>query len=325
MSGSIRLLALLLVAVLVSLAMGETLIGLGALGRGLLFGEGPGALAIRVIRGPRLATALGAGAALGLSGAVLQTLLRNPLASPDILGFNAGAGLAVVAAITLGWTLPPPLVAALGGIASALLVAALAHRPGRSDATLVLVLVGLGVGFTLAALTNLLSLRLPSTEAAEAQRWVTGSLAARNWGHALQVWLPGLALALLLALQVGSLQLLELGPELARGLGLRVEAARLALVGTAVLLAAAGVAVAGPVAFVALMAMPLGRRITGARGTSGRLLSAAGGGALVMVLADLAGRVALPGVQLPVGVTTGALGAPYLLWRLAREMDRGEL
>ncbi|WP_062016292.1 iron chelate uptake ABC transporter family permease subunit [Aureimonas sp. AU4] len=325
MRGALGLLALLLAAALLSLAVGETLIGPGALWRGVWHGEGPGALAVRVIRGPRLVTALGAGAALGLSGAVLQTLLRNPLASPDILGFNAGAGLAVVASIALGWTLPPPLVAALGGIASALLVTLLAHRPGRGDATLILVLVGLGVGFTLTAVTSLLSLRLPVTQAAEAQRWVAGSLAARNGGHALQVWVPGLALGAILAVQVRSLQLLELGPELARGLGLRVEGARLALVGTAVLLAAAGVAVAGPVAFVALMALPLGRRVTGARGTAGRLLSAAGGGALVMALADLAGRAALPGIQLPVGVTVGVMGAPYLLWRLAREMDRGEL
>lgn len=325
MTGALRLLALLGAAALLSLAIGETWIGPEALWRGLWLGEGPGALALRVIRGPRLVTALGAGAALGLSGAVLQTLLRNPLASPDILGFNAGAGLAVVVAIALGWSWPPPLVAAVGGILAALLVAALAHRRGRADATLILVLVGLGVGFTLAALSSLVSLRLPTAQAAEAQRWVAGSLAARNWSHALQVWAPSLGLTILLLTQVRSLQLLELGPDLARGLGLRIERARLGLVGTAVLLAAAGVAVAGPVAFVALMALPLGRRIADAHGTVPALLSAAGGGALVMVLADLAGRALVPGVQLPVGVTAGVFGAPYLLWRLAREMDRGEL
>ena len=325
MRSAVPLAVLLVVATLLSLAMGEVVLGPQALWQGLWSGEGPGALTIRVIRGPRLATALGAGAVLGLSGAILQTLLRNPLAAPDILGFNAGAGLAVVAAVAAGATLPLPLAAAAGGVAAALLVAALAHRPGQPGSTLTLVLVGLGVGFAVSALASYLALTLPTNQASEAQRWVSGSLAARNWGHAAQVWSLGAALTLLLALQVPALTLLELGRDLAAGLGLAVDRARWGLMGTAVLLAATGVAVAGPVAFVALMAMPLGVRLTGARGAGGRLASAAGAGALVMVLADLAARAALPGVQLPVGVTAGLLGAPYLLWRLSREMEKGEL
>lgn len=325
MRGAAHLLLLVALASLLSLLVGETLLAPAALWQGLWLNEGPGALALRIIRGPRLVTALGAGAVLGLSGAVLQTLLRNPLASPDILGFNAGAGLAVVGAVAFGLNAPLPLVAAAGGLAAALLVGLLSRRPGGSGSTLILVLVGLGVGFTLSALASFLSLRLPTSLAGEAQRWTAGSLAARNWSHATQVCLVGSGLALLLFAQVRALQLLQLGSDLARGLGLRVRRARRLAIATAVLLAACGVAVVGPVAFVALMALPLGARITGAEGLGGRLASAAGAGALVLVLADLAARAAVPGVQFPVGVATGLLGAPYLLWRLSREMERGEL
>lgn len=316
---------LLLAAVLAALMIGDVAIGPADLWRGAIDAEGPGALTLRVIRGPRVACAAGVGALLGLSGAVLQSLLRNPLAAPDILGFNAGAGLAVVAAIAFGIVAPAPLLAAAGGIAAALLMAGLAYRPGHATSTLTLILVGLGVGFSAGAVGSFLLLTLPTTQAAEAQRWLTGSLSARNWSHAGQVWIVGAGLSLVLALQVPALKLLELGSELAASLGLRVERARWCLVATAVLLAAAAVAVAGPVPFVALMAAPLGVALTGARDPGRRLLAAAGAGALICILSDLAARAAIPGLQLPIGVMTGLLGAPYLLWRLSREMDRGEL
>ncbi|ESR24524.1 iron ABC transporter permease [Lutibaculum baratangense] len=320
------ILALLLVLlVALSLTVGEVSIGLADLWQGLWGGDGPGALTVRVLRAPRVAVAAGAGAVLGLSGAVFQMLFRNPLAAPDIMGFTSGAGLAILASVALGLALPLPLVATAGGLAAAVLVALLSHRPGHPTPAITLVLVGLGVGFTASALGSFLMTRLPSSGAMEAQRWLSGSLAARDWSHALQVWAIGAALALALALQVRALDLLELGRDLAAGLGLRVERARWMLAATAVGLAAAGVAVAGPVPFVALMAAPLGARLVGARAPGARLVAAAGAGACVMLAADLAARAAIPGLQLPVGVMTGALGAPYLLWRLSREIERGEL
>ncbi|MCQ8780567.1 iron chelate uptake ABC transporter family permease subunit [Mangrovibrevibacter kandeliae] len=325
MKGAIVLLAVLLVASAASILIGEVPLGLGDLWQGMIGGGGPGALTVRVIRAPRAAVALGAGAALGLSGAAFQTLLRNPLAAPDLLGFTSGAGLAILLSLTLGLTLPLPLVGAAGGLATAVLVAVLAHRQGRGLVPITVILVGIGTGFTISAFGTLLMTRLPGAEAAEAQRWLTGSLAARDWGQAMQVWCVGGALAALLALQGRALDLLSLGDDLAAGLGLRVGRARLGVAATGVGLAAAGVAVAGPVPFVALMAGPLGARLTGARGVRGRLMAAAGAGAAVTLLADLASRVALPGIQLPIGVFTGVLGAPYLLWRLSREMEKGEL
>jgi iron complex transport system permease protein len=325
MRGAILLAAILALSTTLSLTLGEVHLGLDALWQGLWGGDGPGALTIRIIRGPRVVTTLGAGAVLGLSGAIFQMLLRNPLAAPDVMGFTAGAGLAVGASISAGLILPMPLVAAAGGLTASLAVAMLAYRPGQDTPPLTLVLVGLGVGFTIQALGTFVVTRLPGPEAAEAQRWFAGSLAARDWSHAWQVWGIGGALALGLVPQIRALKLLELGEDLAGGLGLRVDLARWSLAATGVLLAAAGVAVAGPIPFVALMAAPLGARLAGASGAAGNLAAAAATGAAITVLADLVARAAIPGLQVPIGIMTGILGAPYLLWRLSREIERGEL
>ena len=325
MRGAVILTVILLVSAALGLVLGQIHLSLDALWQGLWGGEGAGALTIRILRGPRVAVALGAGAALGLSGAIFQMLLRNPLAAPDVMGFTSGAGLAIVASIFLGLTLPIPLVAAAGGITAALLVGMLAYRRGHGAPALTLVLVGIGVGFVTLSIGTFIMTRLPGPEATEAQRWLSGSLAARDWGHALQVWAIGIALGIVLAVQIRALRLLELGDDLAAGLGLKVDRARWCLALTAVLLAAAAVAVAGPIPFVALMAAPLGMRLTNARDPAARLVAAAGVGAAITVLADLAARATIPGLQLPIGILTGILGAPYLLWLLSREMERGEL
>ncbi|MBB3977541.1 iron complex transport system permease protein [Rhizobium azooxidifex] len=323
--GRLVLGVVLLSAVLLSLMVGQVMLTPADLWAGLWGGTGPGALTMRVLRGPSTLTALGLGAVLGISGAIFQILLRNPLAAPDVMGFTSSAGLAVLLGVTAGVTVPMPLLSAAGGLAAAVIVAVLSMRRDGSLATLTLILVGIGVAFFASAAGSFLMTRLPPEQAAEAQRWLTGSLAARNWGHAAQVLGFGALLSLALALQVRNLALLELGDELAAGLGLRVDRARRRLAATGVLFAAAGVAVAGPVPFVALMAAPLGARLTGARGPAARILAAAAAGAAITVLADLAARSLVPGLQLPVGVMTGIFGAPYLLWLLAREMEAGDL
>ncbi|MEM9635425.1 MAG: iron ABC transporter permease [Pseudomonadota bacterium] len=327
----IVLMILLVLATMLALLVGQVALAPAALWDGLTGGDGPGGLTIRILRGPRVAVALCAGAAFGLSGAVFQQLFRNPLASPDVMGFSSGSGLAILAAITFGLTLPMPLVAAAGGLATALLVAVLARPAGGSNGSvegipaLTLVLVGIGIGFTAAAIGAFLMTRLSGPQAAEAQRWLAGSLAARDWSNAFQIATFGGVLGLCLVLQIRSFRLLELGPELAAGLGLKVARARMLLAVTGVCLAASAVVVAGPVAFVALMAPPVGARFVRTTDPGGRLVAAAIAGAIIVVLADLVARASLPGLQLPIGVMTGILGAPYLLWRLSREMERGEL
>ncbi len=144
---------------------------------------------------------------------------------------------------------------------------------------MVLILVGLGVGFTAAAIASFISINLPVSEAGEAQRWLTGSLAARNWSHATQVWGLSAILAVLLAVLLPAFKLIELGRDLATGLGLRVDPARWAIITVGVLLATVAVAVAGPVPFVALMAAPLGIGLTRAREPGTRFAAAALSGA----------------------------------------------
>lgn len=327
MKGWSLLGALLLGTLCLGLMSGQVWLGPRTLWEGLWSGTGPGALTLRHIRGPSVATALGAGAVLGASGAVLQSLLRNPLAAPDVMGFGSGAGLAVIGAVFLNWAAPMALAAALGGLAAAALVAILAWRPGAQgrDEALTMVLVGLGVGLLASAASSFLILRLEPRQAMEAQRWLTGSLAARDWGHVAQVFGMGAGLAALLALQSRGLGLLELGDDMAAGLGARVRRTRLGLAATAVLLAAAGVAVAGPIPFVALMAAPIAARLVRTQTPQGRVLASAGTGALIMLCADCAARAAIRGVELPVGVMTGIFGAPYLLWLIRRDIRMGKL
>lgn len=323
--GWLLLGGLLAVAILLSLMVGQIRITPAELLRGLMTGTGPGSLTLRVLRGPSTLTAVGAGAVLGVSGAIFQILLRNPLAAPDVMGFMSGAGCAVVAGVAFGLLIPLPILAAIGGLVAALLVAGLAfYRSGRQS-PLTLILVGIGIGFFASAVSSFLVLRMPPLEAADAQRWLAGSLTARNWGHVLQVFGLGALLFVVLALQVRAMALLELGDELAAGLGAHVERARYGLICTGVLLAAVGVAVAGPVPFVAMMAGPLGMRIAGVRHPASRLTAAAIAGATITVLAEVISRSAIPGLQLPVGVMTGIMGAPYLLWLLWKEVEAGEL
>lgn len=316
-------LVLLLTALLLGLALGQLDVPLGLLLA--LDDEGPGALVLSSVRGPRVFAALGAGAALGISGALFQTLFRNPLASPDILGFTASAGLAVIIATAFGIALPLPLAAALGGLLAALLVVALAYKRSQPTAPLTIILVGLGIGFFAQGGATFLMTLLPTQQAFEAQRWLMGSLAARDWGHVTFILASASVLALLAFLHARALGVLQLGDPIAQGLGLNPRIIRWSVMAIGVLLATAAVAVAGPVPFVALMAGPLGAALSGARSVTGKLLAAAAAGATVLILADLAARALVPGLQLPAGVMTGLMGAPYLLWRLSLEMRKGGL
>ena len=277
---------------------------------------------VNTLRLPRMLVAALVGVALGISGAIMQGLTRNPLASPDILGISAGAGLVAVTLIVVVQDVPsgvlPP--AAFGGaLLIAVLIYLLAWRtqgtPG--DSPLRLILVGIGLGAVTGALTTLLITFGDVYDVQRALIWLTGSVYARSWDEvwALLPWL--LVFAPLAFLLARDLNALHLGEDVARGLGTQVTWRRGLLMVTAVALAGATVAAAGTIGFVGLMAPHLGRRLVGPD-QAGLLPTAGVLGGLLVVASDLIGRTLFAPIELPCGLITAAVGAPffiYLLWR----------
>jgi iron complex transport system permease protein len=286
-----------------------------------LFGAGTPAAEYIVLdlRLPRLLTALAVGAALAASGAIFQSLTRNPLGSPDIIGFTAGASTgALIAIIATGAGVAGVAVGAVGGgVLTAATVYLLAYRRGTHGYRLVI--IGVGVQALLVATNNYLLVRGNIWDAQRAAVWLTGSLNARDWSHATVAG-AGLAVLLPVAMALSPpCRMLEMGDEAAQALGVAVERTRLALIAVAVGLAAAGTAAAGPVAFVALAAPQLARRLT--RATGPGVLPAAAMGAVLLLTSDLIAQRALAPTQLPVGVVTSCLGGGYLVWLLRRGRD----
>ncbi|MBB5919140.1 iron complex transport system permease protein [Actinoalloteichus hoggarensis] len=267
------------------------------------------------LRLPRALTGLLVGIAFGLSGALFQSLLRNPLASPDIIGITSGASASAVISMAVFGASGAAVsgAAVLGALITALAIYLLAWRHGVSGQRLVL--VGIGVAATLSAVVSYVLTRSHVETAAQALVWLTGSLQARTWAHATPLlWCLAVLLPLVLVFS-RPLRALQLGDDSAAGLGVRVERSRLALIMIGVALAAVATAAAGPVAFVALVSAPIARRMTSGAGLA--LLPSALIGGLLVVTADLIALHLITGVDFPVGVITGLVGAPYLLWLLA--------
>lgn len=276
---------------------------------------------VNTLRLPRMLVAALVGLALGISGAILQGLTRNPLASPGILGINAGAGLVAVTLIVMLDDVPArviPLAAFAGAFTVALLIYLLAWR-GR-DSPIRLILVGIGLAAVANALTTLMITFGNIYNVQRALIWLTGSVYGRSWDE-FQELLPWVMIfapaAFLLA---RDLNILNLGEDVARGLGVRVEIQRGLLLLTAVALAGATVAAAGIIGFVGLMAPHLARRLVGPDHI-GLLPTAGGLGALIVVAADLVGRTIFAPIELPCGLITAIIGSPffiYLLWQQQR-------
>ncbi|PZF83856.1 iron ABC transporter [Jiangella anatolica] len=289
---------------------------------GALVGLGdPGAVfVVQELRLPRALVALLVGVAFGLSGVIFQSLAHNPLASPDIIGITSGASAAAVVVIVVmhGSGSAVSAGALIGATLTALAIYVLAWKRGVSPYRLVL--VGIGITAVLNAGISYLMTRAEITEAAQATVWLTGSINGRDWGHAGPLAWSLLVLVPITLLLARPLRALQLGEETARGLGVPVERSRAALVLTGVALAAVATAAAGPVAFVAFMAAPVARRLVRAPLT---MIPAALVGALVVLAADTAGRRVFAPVELPVGVVTGIIGAPYLIWLLVRANKLG--
>jgi len=278
---------------------------------------------VQTLRLPRTLTAMLVGAALGMSGAVFQSIARNPLGSPDIIGFESGAAVGAVFVITIlnGTSGQVALGALAGGMGTALLVYLLAWRGGLAASRLVL--VGIGLGFTATAAVDYMITRAQIYDVQRVAVWLTGSLNGRGWDHVRTVGLALAALAPLIVLAQRSLDRLELGDDMAAALGVQVGRTKLALILLAVGLAALAVAAAGPIVFVAFVAGPIARRLVSSPGAC--VVPAACVGAFLTTAADLVARRALAPTELPVGIATAVIGAPYLLWLLARRARTGAL
>lgn len=272
------------------------------------------------VRAPRAAMAVVTGAALGIAGALLQSYLGNPLASPDLLGISGGSGLAAVFAIlVLGQTGPVlALFAFVGGAAVAVLLMA----AGRSlrDGGFRLILAGIGISFLTASVIDFLMVRAKVEEARMALLWLTGSLSSTPWWQVVSVLAALVVVLPALIAAARWLPITQLGVETANGLGVRSDTVRWVVVGAAVLLTAVTCAFVGPIGFIALCAPAIARPLLG-HGAIGLGASAALG-AVLLVAADLVAQFAIPGLSMPVGVVTGGIGAVFLLWLLATSKGR---
>lgn len=316
------LVAAVLALLVVAVGTGDYPIAPGDVVKALV-GQGDSATSfvVETLRLPRALTALLAGAALGAAGAIFQSVSRNPLGSPDIIGFTAGSASAAVFAITVigGGTAAVAGGSIGGGLLTAFLVYGLAFRDGVQGYRLVL--VGIGISAMLEALTSYLLTRARIEDVQAASVWLTGSLNGRGWEH---VWPTLAALGVLLpacAVLQRDLRMTEMGDDTAKALGVSVERSRLCTLLVGVLLTAVATAACGPVAFVALTAPQIARRLTAATGPG--VMTAALMGAALLLASDVLAQRLFGSTTLPVGVLTGVLGGLYLIWLLAREARRG--
>ncbi|WP_144122661.1 FecCD family ABC transporter permease [Catellatospora sichuanensis] len=307
--------ALLIVVMVAAVGIGTRTIAPLDVVRALLTGGTEHDLVVRELRLPRVVLGAVCGVAFGLGGALIQSVARNPLSSPDVIGVTQGAGLAATIALTSGtaYALVAPS-AMLGGLLAALAVFAFGARTGFTANRFVL--AGVAIAFALRACIEVVMSSAESIDALRAQIWLIGSLGGRGYEEA-----GALGLVLLIALPAllwaaRALRTSALDDDTARALGVRPAARRLGAGALGVVLAAAATAQVGAVDFVALVAPQMARRLC--RTERPPLAASALAGAVLVVLADLAARTLLAPTQLPVGVLTAGIGGPYLVYLLVR-------
>lgn len=273
------------------------------------------------LRGPRLLVGIGAGIAFGLAGALFQTVTRNPLGSPDVIGLGNGAGAGVALATLLAPGIVPAPVGAVLGAAVAIGLVHVSTGLGFASPARVII-TGIGVAAMALALTQYVvavSLRDASSQLAG---YLVGTLNARSLGQAALIAVALAVLIPLTALLVHDLRMMDLGDQLADALGANAVRTRTAAILLSVLLAAAAVSVAGPIAFVALAAPHIARRMSGTPGP--HLPLSALVGALIMVLADFTVQHVAPFEDLPVGVITAGVGGLYLGYLLVTDWKKAD-
>jgi iron complex transport system permease protein len=294
-----------------------------------LFGHGTdmNELVVKSFRLPRIIVAFLAGACLAASGAILQGVIRNPLASPDIIGVTGGASVAVVLFLAVfsdennALTVPihwMPLAAFIGAVVAAFLVYTLSWKNGISPIRLVL--IGIGISALAQSITTLLMILGPIFRASQANIWLTGTVYGSNWEHVKILTPIAVLLFIITFFMVRHLNVQELGDEVATSVGSAVQKRRFELIFLSAGLTGCAVAFAGGIGFVGLMAPHMARRLTGS--AFGTLLPVASllGGCLVMA-ADLIGRTMFLPFDVPAGVFTAAIGAPYFIYLLYRSKN----
>lgn len=313
--------ALIVLGYIVSLLVGQTFYSPAEV-LGVILGQDVSGATFTVgrLRLPRASLAVLAGLCFGMGGVTFQTMLRNPLASPDIIGISSGASAAAAFAIvTLSISgTAVSVVAIVAGLGVAMLVYALSFKSGVVGTRLIL--IGIGVAAMLDSVTAYVLSRAAMWDLQEATRWLTGSLNGTSWAQVVPVLIALVVLSPVLLGQSRNLSMSQLGDDTASALGVRVEHSRVILIITAVGLIAFATAAAGPIAFVAFLSGPIAARIVGP-GVS-LLVPAALVGALLVLVADFLGQFAF-GTRFPVGVITGVLGAPYLIYLIIRTNRAG--
>ncbi|WP_371410778.1 FecCD family ABC transporter permease [Vibrio penaeicida] len=285
-----------------------------------ILGMGEGGIKERVIlniRLPKVLTAIFVGAALGISGAVFQSVSRNALGSPDVIGFTTGAATGAIAQIVLfeQGALEVALAAIVGGILTAVIVYLLAVKAGVVGGYR-LILTGIGIGSILSALNGLMLVKGNLDSAIMANLWLAGSLHARTWTHVYPVLIGVVVLLPVMMILKRALSMIEMGDDIATQLGIRVERVRLSMIFFAVVLAAFATGAAGPIAFIALAAPQLVGRLRQSRALS--LFSSALMGALLVLMADVLIQWLPFQASVPIGRMTGIVGGIYLIWLLTR-------
>ncbi|MEM7344383.1 MAG: iron ABC transporter permease [Chloroflexota bacterium] len=312
----------LLMAVIVSVSYGEYNIALLDVVRAIIgveTGDSNHALVVRTFRLPRILLALMIGMALAASGAIIQGITRNDLADPGLLGINAGAGVLVVGYIlfvdTPSTTLLPWLAFA-GAFGASAIIYTLSWSEGSSP--LRLILTGVGLAAFGGALINFFLTRLALDQAQQAYVWLTGSVYGSTWGEVRMILAWLLVLIPLTLFSARQLNTLSLGDDLAKGLGLQLERQRLFLIALSSALAAITVTVAGAIGFVGFVSPHIARRLVGPS-HEGLLVGTIFTGGLLLVVADLASRWVISPSELPIGVTTAIIGAPYFAYLLYKK------
>lgn len=308
-----------LAVIIVSLWMGTVSVSLwDTLRAAVGIDTGTGAdFIVGQLRAPRVYTAALVGALLAASGALMQSIARNPLASPDLLGISSGAAAGAVLCIyltqnTSSLALAPWAV--LGAMVAAALVIVLGSR--GSIEPFRLIIAGIGIEFVATAATTLILTKIPDNIVPQAYAWIVGSTNARTWEH---VWMGAASCLVILPIglfMVRRLRVLEMGDDLAAGLGLRPGRLRFVALVIAAIAAGLAAALVGPIAFIALVAPAIARRITRSPGIT--VAASALMGAILTVAADLAARELLGSIQLPVGLYTSLIGGPYLIYLIVR-------